>query len=307
MVKVRTLVLLLAIIPFSVAVVNAQNYSSYLKKARAKLEKGDCQGAMNNYDIYKSYTGKMEADVEQAIRECFSNSVPTEERITFKVGDVSFDMIYVEGGTFVMGNDKGDSYEDERPPHNVTLKGYYISETEVTQSLWTAVMGNNPSSFKGDNLPVESVNYNDCGAFCRELSQSLDKTFRLPTEAEWEFAASGGVKSKGEKFSGSSEIEKVAWYTENSENKTHPVKTKEPNELGIYDMSGNVWEWCSDWYGDYDAEDATNPQGPQNGTDRVLRGGCWYNFPGLCRVTNRGDYTPVNRGYYHGFRIVMVK
>ena len=217
-------------------------------------------------------------------------AVPLSSNQTFTVAGVSFTMVFVEGGTFTMGatSEQGsEAYGDEKPTHSVTLSSYYIGETEVTQALWQAVMGNNPSYFKGDNLPVERVSYNDVKEFITKLNQKTGKTFRLPTEAEWEYAARGGKESKGYKYSGSDNIDDVAWYYENSNNKTHPVKTKRPNELGIYDMSGNVWEWCSDWYGKYTSEAQTNPQGPSGGSNRVSRGGSWIINARYCRASNR--------------------
>ena len=213
-----------------------------------------------------------------------------EKEKKFSVNGVEFKMIFVEGGTFTMGatSEQGDdASNNEKPAHQVTLSDYYIGETEVTQALWKAVMGSNPSYFKGDNLPVECVSYNDVKEFITKLNQKTGKTFRLPTEAEWEYAARGGKKSKGYKYSGSDNIDDVAWYYENSNNKTHPVKTKRPNELGIYDMSGNVCEWCSDWYGDYASNAQTNPQGPSSGSGRVSRGGSCYFLARYCRASNR--------------------
>ena len=145
-----------------------------------------------------------------------------------------------------------DADSDEKPAHQVTLSDYYIGETEVTQALWKAVMGTNPSNFKGDSNPVEKVSWNDCQEFIRKLNSLTGRTFRLPTEAEWECAARGGNQSKGYKYSGSNKIKDVAWYDGNSKDKTHAVKTKPSNELGLYDMSGNVNEWCWDLYGAYD-------------------------------------------------------
>ena len=182
----------------------------------------------------------------------------SDNTLTITVKGVSFKMIRVQGGTFTMGctsDLETGCLDDEIPPHKVTLSTFYIGETEVTQELWKAVMENNPSYFKGNNKPVEQVSWYDCQEFIRELNQLTGKKFRLPTEAEWEFAARGGTKSAGYIFSGGHDIGSVAWYTENAYDKgennsdygTHEVKTKKPNELGIYNMSGNVREWCSDW------------------------------------------------------------
>ena len=236
---------------------------------------------------------------------------------TVTVKGVSFKMIRVQGGTFTMGatSEQGsDAYIWEKPAHKVTLSTYYIGETEVTQELWKAVMGSNPSEFKGDKRPVEKVSWDDCQEFIRRLNQLTGKKFRLPTEAEWEFAARGGTKSAGYKYSGSNDINAVAWYEVNAFDKgksspdygTHVVKTKKPNELGIYDMSGNVWEWCSDWYGDYTGATQTNPQGASSGSDRVRRGGGWDNYAGSCRSSSRDDGSPADRDDDLGLRLVLL-
>ena len=220
---------------------------------------------------------------------------------TFTVNGVSFTMVGVQGGTFQMGSTTG--YRDEKPVHNVTLGSYYIGQTEVTQALWKAVMGSNPSEFKGDNLPVEGVSWNDCQTFIQKLNQLTGERFRLPTEAEWEFAAKGGNKSKGYTYSGSNSIDNLAWYTSNSGSKTHLVGTKAPNELGIYDMSGNVWEWCQDWYGGYSSSAQSNPSGPSSSSERVTRGGSWYDYAADCRTADRYSYDPRNTPYNLGLRL----
>ena len=225
------------------------------------------------------------------------------------VNGVSFTMIAVEGGTFQMGatSEQGsDADSDESPVHSITLSDYYIGETEVSQELWETVMGSNPSYFSGNpQRPVEYVSWNDCKEFIEKLNNLIGKNFRLPTEAEWEYAARGGNKSKGYKYSGSNTIGNVAWYWYNSSSATHNVKTKSPNELGIYDMSGNVFEWCEDWYGNYSSGSQTNPTGPSTGYSRVLRGGSWYSSAKICRVSYRYDYFPDYRSYYIGFRLVL--
>lgn len=227
------------------------------------------------------------------------------ETKTFTVDGVSFTMVAVEGGTFQMGSDDSDAYSDEKPVHSVTLSDYYIGETEVTQALWKAVMGSNPSYFVGDNLPVERVNWDDCQEFIEKLNQKTGANFRLPTEAQWEFAARGGTKSKGYKYSGSDNVGEVAWYNDISDKTTHNIKTKQANELGIYDMSGNVWEWCQDWYDSYSSDAQTNPTGPSSGSNRVYRGGSWYFFARFCRSSGRNSITPSGRGYYLGLRLVL--
>lgn len=224
-------------------------------------------------------------------------------------------MIFVQGGTFQMGASDSDAYDDEQPVHSVTVSDFYIGETEVTQGLWRAVMGGNPSYFtRGDNYPVERVSWNDCQEFIYKLNQKTGKTFRLPTEAEWEYAARGGNQSNGYKYSGSNNIDNVAVYDENSYNLgsnsaaygTHAVKTMSSNELGLYDMSGNVFEWCSDWYGFYSSSSQTNPRGASSGSLRVARGGCWYGPASLCRVSNRSCDEPVKSDIYSGLRLVLV-
>ena len=224
-------------------------------------------------------------------------------------------MVYVEGGTFDMGatTEQGSEADsDEKPVHRVTLSDYYIGKCEVTQELWEAVMGGNPSRFKGAQNPVERVSWNECQEFVSRLNRLTGRTFRLPTEAEWEYAARGGNQSLHYKYSGSDNIDDVAWYWKNSGDKTHAVGTKTANELGIYDMSGNVEEWCSDWYGSYSAGAQTNPQGPWSG--RVLRGGSWLYGARYCRVSNRSIIDPDIRSfggpdrssYGFGLRLVLV-
>ena len=229
--------------------------------------------------------------------------------LSLTVSGVSFDMVYVEGGSFDMGattEQGGDAWDDEKPVHRVTLSDYYIGKCEVTQELWEAVMGSNPSHFKGAQNPVERVSWNDCQEFVSRLNSLTGRTFRLPTDAEWEYAARGGNQSSHYKYSGSGNIGNVAWYDDNSGSSTHAVGTKSPNELGIYDMSGNVWEWCSDWYGGYSAGAQTNPQGPSSGSNRVLRGGGWFSYARGCRVSLRSYCDPDFSNSYNGLRLVLV-
>ena len=227
---------------------------------------------------------------------------------TITANGISFKMILVEGGTFTMGatSEQGtDAESDEKPAHSVTLSSYYIGETEVTQELWQAVMGSNPSKFKGSKRPVERVSWDDCMTFIRKLNSLTGKNFRLPTEAEWEYAARGGNKSKRCKYSGSNTLGDVAWYKDNSGGETHSVKTKTPNEQGIYDMSGNVSEWCQDRKGSYESSSQTNPTGPSSGSYRVCRGGGWSSGAEGCRVSNRGNGLPTLTGSYLGLRLVL--
>ena len=237
------------------------------------------------------------------------DDTPKFQNQTITVDGVSFKMIAVEGGTFQMGSPESDAEadDDEKPQHEVTLSNYYIGETEVTQELWETVMGSNPSEFKGPKLPVEKVSWDDCQTFIGKLNAQTGMKFRLPTEAEWEYAARGGKKSKGYTYSGSNTIDDVAWYVANSGATTHEVGKKRANELGIYDMTGNVWEWCQDWYGEtyYENNSTTDPQGPVSGTSRVLRGGCWWFDSWLCRVADRNWLSPGHRNDYLGFRLAL--
>ena len=223
----------------------------------------------------------------------------------YEVKGVKFAMVTVEGGTFMMGNDDGKLYET--PAHEVKLKRFSIGQTEVTQELWEAVMGNNPSNWKGAKYPVESVSWNDCLAFIKKLNRLTGKHFRLPKEAEWEYAARGGNQSKGYTYSGSNNIKDVAWYYNDNYSRPHRVATKEPNELGLYDMSGNVWEWCQDWYDEdyYLYSPIRKPPGPFSGEDRVIRGGSWGGNATLCRVTGRNFYFPEGTGNIVGFRLAL--
>ena len=225
------------------------------------------------------------------------------------VEGVPFKMIRVDGGSFMMGSPENESSAiyDENPQHQVTLSDYYIGETPVTQALWKAVMGGNPSWWKGDDLPVEQVSWEDCQEFIKQLNNKTGKTFRLPTEAEWEYAARGGRKSHGSKYAGSDDIDKMATNDGNAGRKTHPVKKKSTNELGLYDMSGNVWEWCQDWKGGYSSSAQTDPVGPPSGTFLVLRGGSWGSRARYCRVANRDYNSPDYSNCNIGFRLVLVQ
>ena len=288
-------------------------------------------------------------------------SVFCQESITVTANGVSFKMIRVQGGTFSMGatSEQGsDAFDDEKPVHQVSLSSYYLCETEVTQELWVAVMGSNPSMFKPKEVsaargsyddfvananrlnakragtvripsrqewdaamvtrsgsmkrPVEQVSWVDCQEFVRRLNQLTGRTFRLPTEAEWEFAARGGTRSRGYKYSGGNDIGEVAWYQKNAykgeshpDYGTHDVKTKRANELGFYDMSGNVCEWCQDWSSDYSSSSQTNPKGPGSGSGRVFRGGSWTDDAGSCRVSDRNGSSPSARYRDVGFRLAL--
>ncbi len=229
------------------------------------------------------------------------------------VNGVSFTMKFVENGLFEMGAQNADpsqpnydseAWDREGPVHLVTLSDYYIGETEVTQELWQAVMGSNPSHFVGALKPVEQVSWYDCKGFINKLNQMTGMKFRFPTEAEWEFAAKGGNESLGYRFSGSEDINDVAWYSADGK-QTREVKNKLPNELGIYDMCGNVMEWCGDLFSDYTSTPQINPTGAVSGTDYIVRGGCCLSTATYCRMTVRNFFNYAGVSYGIGFRLAL--
>ena len=310
--KKNKIILLLMIILVSL-VVNAQNLVVYTN-----------DGVETFFEISSIDSIKIisQEDISNVDTDIFSNLEKDE-------------MVYVKGGTFTMGatSEQGtsDPYENEYPTHQVTLSDFYIGKYEVTQQLWEYVMKYsgtaadgttmsayasdvwldfNPSSRYGvgNYYPAYYVSWEDIvNIFIPRLNKITGKKFRLPTEAEWEYAARGGNKSKGYKYSGSNTIGDVAWYISNSSSMTHPVGTKAPNELGLYDMRGNVWEWCSDWYSSsyYSSSPSTNPTGPTSGSSRVVRGGSWFCGTLYCGVSDRNGYYPGHRYYGHGFRLVL--
>ena len=226
---------------------------------------------------------------------------------TFIDSVTGIEFVWVPDGSFEMGSSSGETgrYSDEGPVHKVELDGFWIGKYEVTQGQWRKFMGNNPSRFKkGDNYPVEQVSWDDCQSFVRKLKAQSGKDFRLPTEAEWEYAARSG--GRDERYSGGNDIDRVAWYSSNSGGSTHAVGGKAVNGLGLYDMSGNVWEWCSDWYDKnyYNKSPEQNPQGPGSGSDRVSRGGSWSNDPRRVRTAFRSRRGPSCRSSFLGFRLV---
>ena len=262
--------------------------------------------------LSKDATATQQSTVSQPIvaqQPVAQTPITNGDIISIPVKDgISIDMVRVEAGTFTMGAtpEMKDPWDDEKPTHQVTLTNdYYIGKYEVTQALWKAVMGKNPSKFKGDNLPVEQVNWKDCQEFLSKLNNTTGKKFRLPTEAEWEYAARGGKKSRGYQYSGSNNISDVAWYEDNSGSKTHTVGSKQANELGIYDMSGNVWEWCHDWKGSYSSSSQVNPTGANSGSYRVGRGGSWRHAARGCRSSYRNNSTPDNRNDSLGLRLIL--
>ena len=214
-------------------------------------------------------------------------------------------MVFVEGGIFNMGR-KVKWYEDsDEDEHEVILSSFSINKYQVTQKEWVTVMNYNPSLIKGDNLPVTNVSWDDCMSFIHKLNVITGKKFRLPTEAEWEYAARGGNKTKGYKYAGSDESGVVCWCFFNSNNSTHEVGSKQPNEVGLYDMSGNVWEWCLDYYGVYSKFDNENPRGPSAGVSRVIRGGCYQSDYKRCSVYTRGRLYPELKQRHTGFRLSL--
>ncbi|MDR0305887.1 MAG: formylglycine-generating enzyme family protein [Chitinispirillales bacterium] len=258
----------------------------YMKSMLIDPNSKDARNALKNVidDYMKDY--QVDPDIEKAFSDVVDDYMKDMQAHKFKDPE----MILVRGGAFTMGctEEQGNEcYEDEGPTRRITLRNFYIGKYEVTQELWVKVMGNNPSHFKGNKLPVEQVSWNDIQEFIKKLNTITGRKYRLPTEAEWEYAARGGSNSKNFKYSGSNNIDEVAWYGNNSGSKTRAIGTKRPNELGIYDMSGNVWEWVSDWYDFYTDTSMTNPTGPSSGSNRVYRGGSWFSGARSCRVSYR--------------------
>lgn len=226
-----------------------------------------------------------------------------------KIKDFLFKMIFVKGGTFIMGASlqQGGENRDEQVLHNVTLDSFYICETQVTQKMWETIMANNPSKIKDEKAPVTNVSWDDCQNFIKRLNDITGLAFRLPTEAEWEFAAKGGKKGEknGYKYSGSNTITSIMWYSKNSRNRPHAVAEKQSNELGLFDMSGNVWEWCNDWYAPYEKRHTLNPQGPTTGTEKICRGGSFMSVAKECRISIREKDSPDEKSEDVGFRLVL--
>ncbi|MEM9896952.1 MAG: formylglycine-generating enzyme family protein [Bacteroidota bacterium] len=217
-------------------------------------------------------------------------------------------MVFVKGGQFEMGDQTGELWEACRPVHSVTIQDFYLSKYLVTQELWQAIMGNNPARFKGAKRPVEEVSWEDAQQFVKKLNTLSKNSYRLPNESEWEYAARGGVYSQGYIYSGSDKLSQVGWYDANSNDETHEVGQKLANELGLYDMSGNVYEWCEDdWHGDYGGapDNGSAWIDSPRGANRVVRGGGWIDDAVRCRPASRVRYRPGYRYYDIGFRLAM--
>lgn len=263
-------------------------------------------------EVALGYSDYIEIELEEALLNyqekeyCHKKNVEKIKRNRF-AKRILDNMVKVEGGSFIMGatTEQGSDGDKDEIPHEVTLDSFYIGKFEVTQGLWEAVIGNSPSINKGENNPVENVSWNDCQMFISRLNEKTGLRFRLPTEAEWEYAARGGIKSKHFRFSGGNNINDVAWCDDNSGSTPHPVGTKLANELGIYDMSGNVWEWCEDLYGQYELGHCKNPSGPMHGTEHIFRGGSWDYYARFCRVSFRRCAKPDFHFCNLGFRIIL--
>jgi formylglycine-generating enzyme required for sulfatase activity len=293
---------------------NSMLQSKLIDQIKDDNSNGKCESVQSLYKVYQDVFGG-DKKIEQLVESCISGCVrANNDDLTFTVEGVSFVMKPVAGGWFNMGSINGES--NEKPEHKVWVDNFYIAETEVTQALWEAVMkktikqqrklGNRETwrlRGRGDDYPMYYISWNDCQDFIAELNLKTGKNFRMPTEAEWEYAARGGKGGENAKFSGSFSIEKVARY---GRKKASHVKTKKPNVLGLYDMSGNVWEWCNDRYGEYIVNDTVNPHGPSYGSEYVIRGGGWgSNVEDYCRVSYRNSSLPESRWDDTGLRLCI--
>ena len=271
---------------------------------------------VNDKKITASGFKKSDARIIAEILKCKNENIVIEQNMSEMPSGADF--VHIEGGTFQMGS---DSEDDEKPVHTVTVKSFSIAKYLVTQKDWYEVMGNHPGYFKGDDRPVENVNWFDVIAYCnkRSLQEGLNPVYsrldddiicdwnangyRLPTEAEWEYASKSSDSEEFE-YSGSNNVDSVGWHTGNSSGETHAVGVKAPNGIGLYDMSGNVWEWCWDWYGSYSSEKLEDPVGSVSGSFRVRRGGSWNNSEQSLRLVYRGNHAPTSRSSSVGFRVV---
>ena len=274
-----------------------RKFSDFISSGDGAARRGDYVTALKDYKSALSIKPN-EVSVSNKIREI----EPKAKHQSFRAR-VGMKFMKIPGGSFQMGSNNGDS--DEKPVHRVTVSSFYMLSTEVTQRMWKEVMGNNPSNWKGDNLPVEKVSWNDCQKFVSKLNSMYPgHNYRLPTESEWEYACRAGTSTKYYSGNSSSDLGRVGWYDDNSGSKTHSVGQKGSNSWGLYDMHGNVWEWCQDWKGDYPSGSVTDPKGPSSGSYRVLRGGSWYVLARYCRSAYRNWVNPDVRGGNVGFRLV---
>lgn len=318
----KKLVLFMTFIVCGLASADAQNYDEYLSVARRHLAAGNIEDARKAYSVYRTLSDSRDLSFEEQLG-IKSGTRPQPQDFIETAAGLNMKMVYVEGGEFLMGatSEQGsDAESNENPVRRVRLDSYYIGECEVTQEQWAKVMGTTIQqrqdkvncSFSygvGPDYPMYYVSWEEAQVFCRKLSQMTGRTYCLPTEAQWEYAARGGKKADGTKYSGSWSIDAVAWYSDNSGSRsTHPVKNKRANGLGLYDMSGNVWEWCSDWYDGYKVNDTNNPTGPSSGLYgvRVQRGGSWAYKACQSRVSARHFRNPDFWSSDSGFRVVVI-
>jgi len=294
-------------------------FSSNVPSATLYID-GNSYGTASGTRFLKagSHTVRLNADGYEPLSQSIQvNSGSRSFNITMKkkenqlspiIQNLINNMVHVEGGTFTMGttSEQGKDEYDDPNDHQVTLSSFSIGKYEVTQEEWEAVMESNPSEFKGAKRPVENMSWSACRQFLRRLKSLTGKNFRMLTEAEWEYAARGGNRSREFKYSGSNILDDVGWYEGNSSGSTHEVGLLDPNELGLYDMSGNVFEWCLDWYGSYESIAQDNPSGPSSGSERVIRGGCWGpNSTRECRVSSRCVCEPGYQNRKIGLRLAL--
>ena len=278
-----------------------------LQSSGYQILQGEAVVSEGEQTIYDKQLVKIEGKQKISTQGIYGEN---DRMLNIAANGVAFNMIFVKGGQFTMGATTAEQSvaNDTEVQHQVRLSDYYIGETEVTQDLWQAVMGSNPSYYKGDDLPVHNISWNDCQRFIRKLNELTGLKFALPSEAQWEYAARGGILSKGYRFSGSNNAAEVAVYSVNSQRQPQQVGSKSPNELGIYDMSGNVYEWCNDWYGQYNTQVVQlDPKGAAPSATRVMRGGCYMAGNNSCRVSARSSGKLAFTSNYYGLRLILTR
>lgn len=317
--------LLSVILCFLALGIMAQYDSDYfLSMAKFNLKEGKCESAKKLYDVYKNHFHKTDTLVEAQIKNCgggTTKGTTIHKNYTETAFGINMRMVWVEGGEYMMGctSEQNDCWDNEMTAHRVIVDGFYIGMLEVSQSQWNSVVGTTVyqqrdkihSSWSmygvGADYPMYYINWDEAMEFCRRLSNRTGKTYTLPTEAQWEYAARGGKKADGTKYAGSNNIDAVAWYKKNSGNKIHQCGLKRANALGIFDMNGNMWEWCKDWYTESRVNYvANNPTGPSSGMLHVYRGGSWHSDASECRISCRYGYAPSYRDGDIGFRVVCI-